>query len=81
MTRVHGHLNVLLHSFPYSIRSAASCTVMVSCHKTNNHIEMLFEWNYHEGSELFICIAVTLNEGETNQPSKENKASIKAMTS
>jgi hypothetical protein len=55
--------------------SAASCTSLASCDETNNHIEMRFELTYNKGSELFVCVVVTLDKGATYQPNKENKAS------
>jgi sulfur relay (sulfurtransferase) complex TusBCD TusD component (DsrE family) len=76
MYKVRWAFKCSTYGFPYSVQSAASCTSEVSCHETNNHIEMWFELNYHEGSELFVCVLVTLDKGVTNQPSEENKASV-----
>jgi hypothetical protein len=48
---------------------------MASYDETKNHIKMRFELTCDEGSELFVCVVVTLDTGATYQPNKENKAS------
>jgi hypothetical protein len=48
---------------------------MFSSQETKNHIALQFELSYDKGSELIVCVMVTLDKGVTDQPNKENKAS------
>jgi hypothetical protein len=62
-------------SFTYAVRSAPSCISVASHDKTKNHTEMWFELTCDEGSELFVCVVVTLDKCATYWPNKDNKAS------
>jgi hypothetical protein len=66
-------------SFTYAVHSAASCTSMASCEKTNNHTEIWFELTYDKGCERSACVAVTADNGATYRPNKENQELLRRL--
>jgi hypothetical protein len=53
--------------FLNTICSTANFTSMASSHETKNHTEIQFKLSYHEGSELLLCVALTLDKGVTSK--------------